>query len=108
MPRLVKSAVKVLKDVYHWLRRRGLGERTLKTALAVTLAWLIGKIVPGGTDHPYFAPLTAIFSMQTTGAIQRVLGIVSGAAIALTVSSLLGESAWGIGLMVLVALLLGT
>lgn len=110
---LVKTLQKRLKAFYNWLRARGLGERTLKTALAVTLAWLLGKVVPGGTDHPYFAPLTAIFSMQTTvadsisGAVQRVLGIIAGVAVALAVSSLIGETAWGIGLIVLLALILG-
>ena len=100
-------------SVCAWLRSHGLGERTLKTAVAVTLAWAVGAHVPGGTAHPYFAPLAALLSLQITvaesisGAVQRVVGIVAGVAVALAVSRLVGETAWGIGLLVLLSLVVG-
>ena len=69
--------------------------------------------MPGGTAHPYFAPLAALLAVQLTvaesisGAVQRVVGIVAGVAVALAVSRLVGETAWGIGLLVLLALAVG-
>ena len=96
-----------------WLRGHGLGERALKAAGAATLAWAVGVHVPGGTAHPYFAPLAALLAVQLavaesiSGAVQRVVGIVAGVAVALAVSRLVGETAWGIGLLVLLALAVG-
>jgi uncharacterized membrane protein YgaE (UPF0421/DUF939 family) len=95
------------------LRLWGLGERTLKTALAASIAWELGALVPGGTAHPYFAPLAALLSMQITvaesiaGAAQRVAGIVAGVGVAMVVTRITGASAPGIGLLVLLSLVVG-
>ena len=95
------------------LQSWGMGARVLKTTLAVVLAWELGTHLPGGNDHPYFAPLAALLSFQITVAesvtavIQRILGIVLGVGVALVVSYALGTTAWGIGLLVFLALVLG-
>ncbi len=95
------------------LRAWGMGERTLKTALAASLAWELGTLAPGGTAHPYFAPLAALLSMQITvaesivGAAQRVAGIVAGVGVALVVTRITGANALGIGLLVLLSLIVG-
>jgi uncharacterized membrane protein YgaE (UPF0421/DUF939 family) len=104
----------VLARTRETLRLWGLGERTLKTALAASIAWELGTLVPGGTAHPYFAPLAALLSMQITvaesiaGAAQRVAGIVAGVGVAMVVTRVTGASALGIGLLVLLSLVVGT
>ncbi|MGI8477156.1 MAG: aromatic acid exporter family protein, partial [Thermomicrobiales bacterium] len=63
------------------LRRVGLGERVVKTALAAGIAWEIGHAIHAD-PLPVLAPLTAIFTIQLTlakslrGSVQRVLGVI--------------------------------
>ncbi|HUS14368.1 MAG TPA: FUSC family protein, partial [Chloroflexia bacterium] len=95
------------------LRRWGMGARVLKTTLAVAVAWGLGTLVPGGSDHPYFAPLAALLSFQitvadsVTAAVQRILGIVAGVTVALVVSQVAGQTVWGVALLVFLALVVG-
>lgn len=102
-----------IQQAARWLGRRGLGARVLKTTLAVVLAWEIGARIPSGPEHPYFAPLAALLSFQVTvaesitAAVQRIVGIVAGVTVALLVSRLVGETGWGVGLLVLLALVVG-
>lgn len=94
------------------LRRAGAGERVLKTALAVGLAWELGARVPG-VGSPYLAPLAALLTMQITiadslsAATQRVLGIVVGVTIAIAISAFVGINGFTVGLLVLVAFATG-
>src|SRR5262245_24358126 len=76
-----------LRALFVWLRRAGLGARIVKTAVAATVAWEAGQLVPDN-PQPYLAPLTAILVMQPTiaqsisYASQRALGVVIGIAVA--------------------------
>lgn len=54
-----------LSALFGFLRRLGIGERMIKTALAAFVAWEVGRLVPGN-PQPYLAPLTAILVMQAT------------------------------------------
>lgn len=96
-----------------WLRRVGAGERALKTALAVGIAWELGSRVPG-VGEPYLAPLAALLSMQitiadsVTAATQRVLGIVVGVVLAIGVSAAVGANGITVGVLVLLALMAGS
>lgn len=91
----------------------GLGGRVQKTTIAVMLAWIIGMQLSGELAHPYFAPLAALLASQGTiaesisTALQRVLGIVAGVLLALLVTHWLGQTVWGVGLIVLLSLVCG-
>jgi uncharacterized membrane protein YgaE (UPF0421/DUF939 family) len=95
------------------LRRVGVGERVLKTALAVGLAWELGALLPveGG---PYLAPLAALLTMQVTvadslsAAAQRLLGIVVGVVVAIGVTAVVGISGPTVGLLIGLALAVGS
>ncbi len=95
------------------LRAWGMGERVIKSAVAVMLAWELGSLLPGGSEHPYFAPLAALLSFQVTIAdslrlaTQRIVGIVAGVILALAISQLLGVSVWSVGLITFLGLALG-
>lgn len=99
--RAATKLFKILKSFVVWLCTRGPGERTLKTGLAANLAWMVYSLMPGGTEHSFLGPLTAVLLMQTTvadsivGAFQRVLAIVTGVAVAFGVNSLVGETGLG-------------
>jgi uncharacterized membrane protein YgaE (UPF0421/DUF939 family) len=94
------------------MRRLGLGERVLKTALAAGLSWQIAMLVPGN-EHPYLAPISAVLLMQLTIAqsidlaIQRNIGIAIGVVVAVAAFAVFGVHAWSVGLVVLIALAAG-
>ncbi len=100
-------------DVLSGLRRVGTGERVLKTALAVGLAWQLGTMVPN-VGSPDLAPLAALLTMQITiadsltAASQRVLGIVVGVTVAIAISAVVGINGLTVGLLVLIAFATGS
>ena len=94
------------------LRRYGLGERVIKSALAAGIAWGLASLLPDN-PRPVLAPLTAAFSISLTiaGSLteagQRMLGVLLGVAVALLAAELFGLHAWSIGLVALLALAIG-
>jgi uncharacterized membrane protein YccC len=83
-----------------------------KTAIAAGLGW-VAALAADPHSRPYFAPLAALLVVQPTvydslsRAFQRVAGVVVGVAAALAVSHFLAPSAWSIGVIIFVCLLLG-
>jgi len=83
-----------------------------KTAIAAGLAW-VAALAADPHSRPYFAPLAVLLIVQPTvydslsRAFQRVAGVVVGVAAALAVSRVLGPSAWSIGIIIFVGLLVG-
>lgn len=94
------------------LRRLGVGERVIKTALAASLAWAVAGLIPDN-PRPVLAPLTAIFTIQLTvagslrGSIQRILGVLCGVGVAVLAAWLVGIEAWSIGVVILFTLAVG-
>lgn len=94
------------------LRRYGLGERVIKSALAAGLAWLIAEFIHED-PAPVLAPITAIFTIQLTlaqsltGSAQRLLGVAAGVSMAIALSSVIGVDWWVISLIVLLSLFTG-
>jgi uncharacterized membrane protein YgaE (UPF0421/DUF939 family) len=82
------------------------------TATAV-FAYLLASLVPG-SSQPVTAPLTAILVVQATryrtmrSAIQRVVGVVSGVVLALAFAAAVGFTWWSLGLVIAVALVIGS
>jgi uncharacterized membrane protein YgaE (UPF0421/DUF939 family) len=83
-----------------------------KTAIAAGLAW-VAALAADPHSRPYFAPLAVLLVVQPTvygslsRAFRRVAGVVVGVAAALAVSRVLAPSAWSIGLIIFVGLLVG-
>jgi hypothetical protein len=94
------------------LRRYGIGERVIKSALAAGVAWWVAYTVHDD-PLPLLAPITALFTIQYTlarsflGSGQRLLGVVAGVAVALLLSNWFGTEWWVISLVVLISLTLG-
>jgi uncharacterized membrane protein YgaE (UPF0421/DUF939 family) len=94
------------------LRRYGVGERVIKSAVAAGLAWLIAYAIHDN-PLPVLAPITAIFTIQLTlarsflGSVQRLLGVGAGVAMAMVANRLLGLHWWAISLVVLISLIAG-
>jgi uncharacterized membrane protein YgaE (UPF0421/DUF939 family) len=94
------------------LRRYGLGERVIKSALAAGLAWLVAYRIHED-PLPVLAPITALFTIQVTlarsirGSVQRLLGVGAGVAMALILSRVIGLHWWVVSLVVLISLIAG-
>lgn len=94
------------------LRRYGIGERVIKSALAAGIAWLVAFSVHQD-PLPVLAPITALFTIQFTlaksilGSVQRLLGVGAGVAMALILSRVIGLNWWVVGLVVLISLIAG-
>lgn len=101
----VHGPVRALLDL---LRARGLGERVLKSAIAVGLSWELARLIPGN-PNPVLAAMTGMFSINLTiagslrDAIQRVIGAAWGVAVALLIHALFGLNGFTLVLVVLVA-----
>ena len=86
--------------------------RTIKTAVAGALAWLVAESFLH-TSTPALAPLAAVITVQVTiyetvaRSIQYSVGVVAGFLVALLLGSLLGPHAWAVGVMIVLALLAG-
>ncbi len=102
--RLAKS----LKHI-HW----GTTLQVIKTGLASGLSWGLARILLD-SPRPYFAPLAAILSVQVTvkesvsRGLQRVVGVVAGILVALLAVHVMGNSAWSIGILVFVSMMIAT
>jgi uncharacterized membrane protein YgaE (UPF0421/DUF939 family) len=83
-----------------------------KTAIAAGLAW-VAALAADPHSRPYFAPLAVLLVVQPTvydslsRAFQRVVGVVAGVAAALAVSHFVAPSAWSIGVIIFLGLLVG-
>lgn len=102
----------LLAQLIDRMRRLGLGERVLKTALAAGVSWQLALWVPGN-EHPYVAPVVAVLLMQLTIAqsvelaIQRNIGTAIGIAISVITYAALGIHAGSIALATLLSLAVG-
>ena len=98
-------------------RVRHAGRAVLQATLAATVAWLIATELVGH-QAPFFAPVSAMITLGLTQgqrgrrAVEVVLGVTLGIAIADLLVILLGTGAWQLALVVAfsmtVALLLGS
>lgn len=90
------------------LRQVGLGERVIKSALAVALSWELAQFIPGN-PNPVLAAMTGMFSINLTiagsvrDAIQRMLGVMWGVGVALLIHYLFGLHGWTLALVVAIS-----
>ena len=80
-------------------------------SLGCALAWAIARWA--GSNHPYLAPLTVVLCLQATpdrsvqSSWQRMVGTVIGVAIATVIVNWVGVSAWTVGMIVFLSILIG-
>lgn len=85
--------------------------QTLKTSIAVAVAWIVSQwLLPG--ELPIFAAMAAIFVVQPSvnqslgRALERSLGVVGGVLVALAIGVWFGQSSWIVLLTIVLCLLL--
>lgn len=78
-----------------------------------TFAYLMALLVPAGTTRPVLAPLTALLVLQASlfqtirSAARKVVSVIVGVLVAVTVSAFVGFSWWLLALLIAGALILG-
>jgi Aromatic acid exporter family member 1 len=98
-------------------RYRGRGDppgwRTVKTALAAVLAYLLAVALLGSQPAPLLAPLTALLVAQVTvfrtvtSGVERVGSVVAGVLVAVLISQVVGLTWWSLGITIFVSLVIG-
>lgn len=85
--------------------------QTLKTSIAVALAWIVSQwLLPG--ELPIFAAMAAIIVVQPSvnqslgKALERSFGVVGGVLVALAIGVLFGQSTWIVLATIVLCLLL--
>src|ERR1700722_20353302 len=85
---------------------------TRLTATA-TFAYLLATLIPGTTDRPVLAPLTALLVRQASlsqtirSGLKKVLSVAAGVLLAVVLAEFIGFSWWQLMLVIAVALLIG-
>jgi hypothetical protein len=96
------------------------GQRARPTAayitrltVTATVAYLIARLLPGTTDRPVLAPLTALLVLQASvyrtlrAGLKKVAAVTAGVLVAVAVSEFVPYSWWLLGLLIASALALG-
>ncbi|WP_010677643.1 FUSC family protein [Bacillus timonensis] len=97
-------------DIFH---RIGLTLQVLKSALSAGVAWYVASFI-SHSQHPFFAALGAILTVQVTvahsihKATQRVIGIIGGVIISIMIGHWLNPSPESILLVVLLGMAFAT
>ena len=97
-------AVKSTRDTTAYITRL--------TATA-TFAYLLATLIPGTTDRPVLAPLTALLVLQASlyqtirSGLKKVLSVAAGVLLAVVLAEFIGFSWWQLMLVIAVALLIG-
>ena len=88
------------------------GLRTAKTTIAAVLAFVLAQQL-GTSAQPVLAPLTALLVVQLTmyetvaSGLQRVVSVVAGVLIAVSLATYVGLTWWSLGLVVAASLVIG-
>ncbi len=97
-------AVKSTRDTTAYITRL--------TATA-TFAYLLATLIPGTTDRPVLAPLTALLVLQASlyqtirSGLKKVLSVAVGVLVAVGLAEFIGFSWWQLMLVIAAALLIG-
>lgn len=100
-----------MKQILSVLDKLGLSLQTFKTALAAALAWIVATSL-FAAQYPYFAPLSAILTVQVTvadsweKAAQRIIGLIGGVCVSLFISHWFPMGTISIFLVILVGMAL--
>ena len=101
--------------------RSALADRPTRNAAAyitrltatATLAYLLATLIPGTTDRPVLAPLTALLVLQASlyqtirSGLKKVLSVSVGVLMAVGLAEFIGFSWWQLMLLIAAALLIG-
>ncbi len=95
------------------LRDRLTQQSIPRLAATAVVAYLLATLLPG-SSRPVLAPLTALLVTQATryqtmrSAIQRVASVVAGVLLALVLTAAVGFTWWSLGLIIAMALVIGS
>ena len=85
----------------------------IRLTATATFAYLLATLIPGTTDRPVLAPLTALLVLQASlyqtirSGLKKVLSVAAGVLLAVGLAEFIGFSWWQLMLVIAVALLIG-
>jgi uncharacterized membrane protein YccC len=108
----VRESVKAPFALFKRLRKEPVVTQTLRSTAAATIAYVVAERL-SNEAAPLTAPLTALLVTQVTVfstirmSITRVNAVVTGVVVAIVFSELVGLAWWSLGLIILMALIVG-
>ncbi len=85
----------------------------IRLTATATFAYLLATLIPGTTDRPVLAPLTALLVLQASlyqtisSGLKKVLSVAAGVLVAVGLAEFIGFSWWQLMLVIAAALLIG-
>ncbi len=84
-----------------------------RLTVTATFAYVLATLIPGTTDRPVLAPLTALLVLQASlyqtirSGLKKVLSVTVGVLVAVGLAEFIGFSWWQLMLLIAAALLIG-
>jgi Aromatic acid exporter family member 1 len=109
----ILTAIRNLRSALAVTSTRATGAYITRLTATATFAYLLATLIPGTTERPVLAPLTALLVLQASlyqtirSGLKKVLSVAVGVLVAVGLAEFIGFSWWQLMLVIAAALLIG-
>ena len=110
---MILNAIRNIRSALAVRSTRATAAYITRLTATATFAYLLATLIPGTTDRPVLAPLTALLVLQASlyetirSGLKKVLSVTVGVLVAVGLAELIGFSWWQLMLVIAAALLIG-
>src|SRR3984957_3996087 len=110
---MILNVIRKLRSALAVRSTRSTAAYITRLTATATFAYLLATLIPGTTDRPVLAPLTALLVLQASlyetirSGLKKVLSVTVGVLVAVGLAEFIGFSWWQLMLVIAAALLIG-
>jgi Fusaric acid resistance protein-like len=110
---MIFNAIRNIRSALAVRSTRATAAYITRLTATATFAYLLATLIPGTTDRPVLAPLTALLVLQASlyqtirSGLKKVLSVTVGVLVAIGLAEFIGFSWWQLMLVIAAALLIG-
>jgi Fusaric acid resistance protein-like len=110
---MILNAIRNVRSALAVRSTRATAAYITRLTATATFAYLLATLIPGTTDRPVLAPLTALLVLQASlyetirSGLKKVLSVTVGVLVAVGLAEFIGFSWWQLMLVIAAALLIG-
>ncbi len=110
---MIFNAIRNIRSALAVRSTRNTAAYITRLTATATFAYLLATLIPGTTDRPVLAPLTALLVLQASlyqtirSGLKKVLSVAVGVLLAVGLAEFIGFSWWQLMLLIAAALLIG-
>jgi len=110
---MIFNAIRNIRSALAVRSTRATAAYITRLTATATFAYLLATLIPGTTDRPVLAPLTALLVLQASlyqtirSGLKKVLSVAVGVLVAVGLAEFIGFSWWQLMLVIAAALLIG-